>query len=387
METRAFESSALQEILRAEPANRVSITLPTHRHGKEALLDATRFRTLLQEARRQLLARATPKDEVERILSPLEETLDDDGFWAYQEEGLVALADAGEARFFRLPHAVDERVTVAERFSLHWLLPLLSRAERFFVVALSIKETRVVEGTPAGVRRVEVELPGSMQEALGYEQYDTSLQVHSAGSPGPFGHQRGIMHGHGDEDADRHDRNVVAYFRLVVDALDRALPADAPWVLAAIDRYLPAFNKAAGDDQRIAAEMVSGNPELLSDAELAERARPIARELADRERLKAIRRLELKAGTPEWTAELSGLVTAARQGRVDSLFVGPEAPELWGVFDPVTNGLEIREEPEPGDEDLIESAVFHTLRTGGQVWPVAAGELPVDGSAVALLRY
>ncbi|HVS13489.1 MAG TPA: hypothetical protein VMV46_06180 [Thermoanaerobaculia bacterium] len=126
---------------------------------------------------------------------------------------------------------------------------------------------------------------------------------------------------------------------------------------------------------------------LLSDAELVDRARPITREIAARERAKAIRRLELKAGTPEWTAELSGLVIAAREGRVDSLFLGPGAPELWGVFDPATNGLEVREQPEPGDEDLIESAVFHTLRTGGRVWPVSPGELPVDGEAVALLRY
>jgi hypothetical protein len=387
MKARAFERNELGRLLDVEPGRvHLTITLPTHRFGREALQGGATLDRLLDEAERRLLASGREASQTAALLAPLRELCRDDEFWARQDEGLLLLRSGDETLCYRLPHRVDESVVVGERFALRALLPLLGAEERYFVVALSAKETRVVEATPGGSRRVPIPgLPPSLEEALGYDQYYSEIDRH-VGGPAALGRKRSIVHGHGDQDEERESVNLAAYFRQIAQAMKKALPPRVPWVLAAVERHLPIFREAAGEDDRLLGLGIPGNPELLGDQELCERARPLVAEASERRRAEALRRLERQAGTPKVATELSTLLAAAHHGRVELLFLEPNVRH-WGSFEPRTGRLEVHREPRPGDDELIESALFHTLRAGGEAWEVPGGALPVRSDTAALLRY
>jgi hypothetical protein len=387
MEARVFERSQLDSLLARQASPRLTISLPTHRFGKEALQGGATLDRLLDQAERQLASAGVGEPERGRLLRPLRDLCRDSEFWTRQDQGLLLLRCEDDTRCYRLPFGVEEQVVIGERFGLRVLLPLLTRQERFYVAAVSANQVRVVESTPEGARRVAITgLPPNMKEALGYDEYYSDIDRHMGGGPSGYGRQRSIVHGHGDQDEERGSTNVTSYFRQIANAMKKALPPHHPWVLAAIEDHIPLFREAAGSDERLVGKAIFGNPELLSDDELCERARPLVAEVSDRRRADALRRLERQAGTPKAATELSTLLAAAHQGRVEYLFVTQPA-RYWGSFEPDTGRLEVHGEREPGDEELVDAAVFHTLRTGGEAWQVAGDELPVKGEVAALLRY
>jgi len=131
---------------------------------------------------------------------------------------------------------------------------------------------------------------------------------------------------------------------------------------------------------------VVGNPEPSSDEELVARARPLLQPADAGERRRALDRFERQAGTGRTTNELQTIVAAAHEGRVDALFVG-DAPHPFGTFQPDLGRMEVHPASEAGDEDLVDAAIFHTLRTGGHVFAMEDTSLPLGGGLAALLRY
>jgi hypothetical protein len=51
--------------------------------------------------------------------------------------------------------------------------------------------------------------------------------------------------------------------------------------------------------------------------------------------------------------DIKEIIVAAGQGRVDSLFVAMRE-EIWGTVSPETDNIQVHQEPQPGDEDLLD---------------------------------
>lgn len=386
MKPQTFAHSELAPLLKESSCPHLTLTMPTHRYGREALEDMRTLSRLLDEAEDQLLGAGVDEAERHRLLDPLAELEEDRAFWSTQDRGLALFATPKSWHAYALSYPVEERVVLADRFFLRHLCPLLARTERFFVIALSINHVRLLEVTPRGVERVKLTtLPASMDDALGYEQFYSDVTIH-AGGPSVLGRRGGVVHGHGDADEERFKKDLVNYFRRVVEALRASLPERVPWVLATVESYAPLFREAAGGDVRLVAEVIGGNPDLASDDELAHRGQALVDARVDESRQRALARLERGASSPKAVNELSAVVAAAHDGRIDSLFVASGA-EHWGTWEGDRSRLELHDQPEPGDEELIDSAVFHTLRTGGQVFEVSSEELPRPAEVAALLRF
>jgi hypothetical protein len=110
--------------------------------------------------------------------------------------------------------------------------------------------------------------------------------------------------------------------------------------------------------------------------------------LRGRDYAEAQERLEqnLGEGNGRATAAASEAVTAAHDGRVDTLFLRQGAA-LWGRYEENTNRVIAHAEPLPGDEDLLDWAAAETLLKHGQVSVIAEDTLPRVRDAAALLRY
>lgn len=363
----------------------VSLFVPGAPEGFHGESDRARLRHLLRAAEIDLVACGTTAEATATLLAPVAALLEDAGFGRRERCDLAIFAAPGLFRVLRAPVSLGERVEVGSRFVVAPLAAALSRAERFYVLALSLNAVRVLEVTPHGVECLAPPgLPASMEEALGYVEFYTGVQVHSS-APGLPGPRRGVVHGHGDGDEERSEEGVLHFFRLVAEAL-RGLPdTTAPWVLAAVGEHVPLYRRASRNAHLLPATL-EGNPELLSDRELGARAEQIVEEAMRERVVAAIARYRELGDRERAVAAPEAVLAAACQGRVDTLLFDP-SKSLWGVYDGDSGRLTRRPARLAGDDDLLDLAVFQTLRHRGEVLAVDPGAAPGGAAVAAILRY
>lgn len=357
-----------------------SLFMPTHRAGAGTAQDPIRFKNLLTRADGALRALGMRTPEASELLAPARDLLGHPSFWSHQAEGLAVFASAASFKAVRLPLTVPERAVVGARFHVKPLLPYFSVDGHFFVLAISQNQIRLLEGSRDAFDEVDLgEVPTSLAEALHHEDPERELQLHVAGG-GPAG--RAIFHGHGagaEIDKERLDR----YFREVDRGVGQILRGEqAPVVLAGVG-YATARYRELSAMGSIMSEAIAGNPDELRLDQLHERASAIV-EPTFRSALRAdLDRFSELDGTGLTATGVIETLTAAEQGRVAVLFAAADQ-ERWGSTE--DGAMVIRDEPLPGDEDLIDAAVVAALRTDARVHVLKSEALPA-APAAAILRY
>lgn len=376
-----FSNSDLRDLMDKQPGLCVSLYCPTHPAGREVQQDPIRFKNLLRQAEESLVEAGLRAPDARALLAPGDALLADSDFWRKQSTGLAFYASAHGARHFRLPLDFNERVVVGERFYVKPLLPLISGDGRFFVLALSQGQVRLLQADRRNVAEVDVDgLPRSLDEALKYDDEERQLQVRSA-TPGGGA----MFHGHGAGDENQRDR-VLRFCQAVDRALQpRLADSGAPLVLAAVDSVAAVYREAntyAG----LQEEIVPGSPDALSARQLHEGAWPRVEGLFQQGQEDARGRIQAQLGTGLASTSPAEIVSAAAAGRVDALMIA-RGSQTWGIFDPDTNAVTIEDGPRPGNEELCDRAAVETLLGGGQVFVVEPEMVPGDAVAAALFRY
>ena len=133
--------------------------------------------------------------------------------------------------------------------------------------------------------------------------------------------------------------------------------------------------------------VIKGNPDLLSADELHKSAWDIIGPLFQAAQEEAVAHFQQLSGqSSERAADtLEKILPAAHHGRVETLFVTTEVQQ-WGIFNPVTNEIELHDPKESGDEPLLDLAAVQTYLKGGIVYIMEPGKVP-GGSYAAVLRY
>jgi hypothetical protein len=125
-----------------------------------------------------------------------QQLLADHVFRQRQNQGLALFLAPHIFREYRVPVALDEWVVVTHRFHIKPLLPLLSGNGHFFVLALSQKEVRLLQGTRYSISEVELQgVPQGITEALRFEDVEkgaTTTQARKVDRPEGSRHSRGM---------------------------------------------------------------------------------------------------------------------------------------------------------------------------------------------------
>ncbi len=382
LSSRRLSQAELRAIAEQHGGPRVSLFLPTHAHGPQAKQDAVQLRSLRGEAQAELETIGVAATEIDGILGPVEALERQEEFWRSSTPGLAVLASPGGMQTFRLPGPAGPRSDVGERFEVLPLLPLLER-DRFLVLAISRGQVRLHLGDRDSLHELPLpqDVPRSLPDFAGHQLERGTHQVHSVGGPGSPG-GGAIHHGHGTGHDDR-DAEHTQFVRAVVAGIARSEALRGlPVVVAAVERTVAEVREHPASLQ-LAPEAIVGNPSDRSLQGLHELAwgclEPVFS--ADNERtIEAI----LGASATGAATELPVILTAARQGRVDTLVVADDGGE--GVR---ATG------PRPGtDEGLagrwradLEQALAHALTHGSKIVPVPPEQLPEGRVAAALLRY
>ena len=147
---------------------------------------------------------------------------------------------------------------VSDRFHVSALLPLLTGDGRFFVLALSENEARLLAGTRFNVHVVNVPgLPAGVKDALRYDDPQRELGSHAAERGGPGA--RVVLHGQGIG-AEVQKERLGRYLQAVDGAVRRSLrEQQAPLVLAGVE-YVRAMYRDVNTYPHLLEAGISGSP-------------------------------------------------------------------------------------------------------------------------------
>ena len=182
----------------------LSLFMPTHRVGREMQQDPIRFKNLLSSAEQRLEERGLRKPDIEDLLKEAQSLLGDSGFWQHLSDGLALFISADFMEYYRLPLEFEELLVIADRYHLKPLIPLLSKNGHFYVLALSQKQVRLMEGSLLSIDEIDLEdVPTSMREALWFEDPERQLQFHTGSiTPSHAGANPAAYHGQGVSEDD-----------------------------------------------------------------------------------------------------------------------------------------------------------------------------------------
>ncbi|ANH37085.1 hypothetical protein I601_0633 [Nocardioides dokdonensis FR1436] len=372
--------------LLAEPAPgepQVSLFMPTHRfEGVDA--DRLRWKNLLTGIER-VLADQLRRPQVDALLAPARELLEDAETWQHMSDGLAMFLRPDWHRTYRVPAPMPTLATVGERLVMGPLLRLLSGDEHFLVLALSQREIRLMEGSRHSVEEVRLsDVPTSLRDVVEPQETRSDTMARPAGNAGRGG--RAVFYGHGAGDRHLKDDEVVRFLRAVSTGLEDALSGvTSPMVLVGLPQLVGAYREVNGYGH-VLDEAVDHNPDQLSVEELHERAWPVVERRLRERRAGVIDHFHELNGTGRVSSDLPTVAQAAAEGRVETLFVQAD-PWCWeGVSD----------DPEPvvrlgGDEryaacEDLDAAAVATLSNGGQVHATSQVVAP-DSEVAAIFRY
>jgi hypothetical protein len=377
-----------QELIRQRRDLSVSIYLPTHRAGTEVQQDRIRLKNLLGRAEEELLERDVSRTDVEVILKPAVDLLQDRIFWNQQSEGLALFLAHDWFRNYRLPETFEEFIVISERFHIKPLIPLISKEVRFFLLSLSLDQVRLYHGDRFHFEEISTEaFPESMQEALRFDDPERELQFHTqTESPVTSAGRSAAFHGHGVSSEEKRKERIEQFLQAVEQGVYKLInDQTAPLILAGVDYLLPIYqekNKYA----HLLEQGILGNPENKSLEELHGDVKKILEPLTQKHKEHLASQYHALRERNEASDSLISVVPAAFQGRVRVLFVAKDR-EVWGNFNAETQKVTIVEKPDIESEDLLDLALVLTFLHGGEVYVVPEAKIPGDGVVSAIFRY
>lgn len=380
----------LRELMADQHDYCVSIFLPTHRSGAEIQQDSIRLKNLLRKCEDQLAERGMRSADVSELLSPAYALIGDSLFWHYQSDGLALFISPAIFRVFRLPVRFDEMCLVARGFQLKRLLQLLANDASYYILALSKKQIHLYLGTQHTVSEVDIDaVPRSLAEALQYDEYEKHVQFRSqpiVGNRSARG-ARGaaVYYGQGGSE-DQLKVNLLRFFQQVDRGLVEFLGNNhAPLVIAGVEYLLPIYREA-NSYAHLLPEGVVGSPERMSTEDLHARSWRIVQPYVLHKQHEAANRYNNLRSSERASNDIRVLLSAALQGRVDTLFVGTGI-RYWGTYNPDTFEVTLHKDYQPGDEDLLNEAALYTLLHKGTVFAVDGSAVPDDLPAAGIFRY
>jgi hypothetical protein len=382
-----FLRNDLDELLGCDSHPAVSIYLPTHRAGRETRQDAIRLRNLLGTAAKSLAEERRPP-EVEALLEPARRLVEDEEFWRYQGLGLAIFLAPDFCRVHRLPIEMPEEVSIGKQFHIRHLLPIIDPAGWFWVLTISAGRTRLFRGSRWAIdEAVGLDLPQGIQEIYDESLYEQQHYASPTGRPGR-GAPPGLSYAQsfGEAPDALRKSQLLQLLRRIAGVVEPAIKREpAPLILAAQPEIQGNFREMA-NWKELLSEGIQENPDAMSEDELREKAWELLDPSREKSRDDAIGRLNGLIGTGKAATTPEEIVKAARDGRIERLFLLPGRP-VWGRLIEDQDRIVAHDEPAQDDHDLLNYAAVMTLRQGGAVTLVEPAQLSQTEPAAAILRY
>jgi hypothetical protein len=327
------------------------------------------FKNLSGEAIRQLRQAGSSTASLAPMEEEIADLIDDDLFWRFQARSLAAFATPSSLVTFRLPNRLLSAVEVSDRFFVKPLLRSVTFPQVALVLALAQGSVRLVEVTAdAGPWEVSVDgLPTDVASAVGKS---------SIADRAPSGRIQG---------SEGQKVRMRQYARAIEQALRPILAgADVPLILAGT-QPMDSIYRSVNSYPALASESIPGNPEAVSDTELAASARAVLDGLY-RQELALVHELwERRRSQERALTDIAEVARAATFGAVDTVLVDIEEV-LPGTIDDETGAVTFGPEG-VATYGVVDEIARRVWLNGGRVLAVRQDDIPGGHAAAAVLRY
>ena len=273
-------------------------------------------------------------------------------------------------RTFRLPNALEPIVEVSDRFHLKPLLRSITFCNSCYVLALAEGGVRLIEVSP--------DLPATTVAVPGLPK-DAASSVGKA-SIGDRSHSGRLVGSEGQKVLLR------KYLRKVDAALrDLLAGSEIPLVLASVEP-LGALYRSVNSYPNLVPAALNGNPERLTDAELATQVRVLlddiyATQIAEWANLFAQRGNEGRAST-----DIVQIARAAHFGAVQSLLVDMDQV-IPGLVDEADGSVSFADAAGANTYGVVDEIARRVLLSGGQVLSVRQADISDGKPLAAIMRF
>ncbi len=387
-----YSTAELDALAKEQALWCISIYMPTHRKGVETQQNPVRLKELLKKAEARLAEEGIRAPDAQDRLRPAAALLDMHDFWQFQSDGLAVFLSPKLFRYYRLQHSFDNVVIVNNRFFLKPLLPVLVGDGRFYILALSQGQVRLLRGTRNSVDEVYLDdipgLPQNVGQAVKDYEFGKERNLHTfdSGEARQKWGRTAVFHGTGGSEEDT-KINIRRFFHQVNYGLHIILADQhAPMVLAGLEFLHPIFREV-NTYPHLLNEGIKRSTDDMKPEELQALAWKLIGPMFKAPEQQAIEAYKQLTGerNERATNDLRQVIPAAFYGRVGTLLVD-RAAHQWGKFDPSTENLQFHTERQRGDEDLVDLAAVQTILNNGNVFTFPPNEMP-DHPVAAVLRY
>jgi hypothetical protein len=359
----------LDRLLAAREPWSVSIYLPTSPSSRGEA-ERIELKNLAGEASRQLEQAGAARADVAAVEEELADIVDDDEFWRRQARSLAIFLTPTTSMTFRLANRLAAMVEVSDRFHLKPLLRAVTFPHTAFVLALSQNGVRLLEIAPdLEPANVAVpDLPADVASAVGKSSIrDRAPSGRIQGSEGQKTRMR------------QYARQIDHALRPLLNGLD------LPLILAAAEP-MDSIYRSVSSYPHLLATSFAGNPDALSDVELADGARRLLDDL-HRDELQAIRETyALRASQRRASADIADVARAATYGLVDTVLVDIDEA-VPGRVDEETGAVSFDDAEDAVNYGVVDEIARRVWLNGGKVLAVRRDDIPGKGSVAAILRY
>lgn len=384
MEIRTFTSHEMAPLLDIRAPVYLSMYLPMD--GPTLRDKKMRAAKLLQNAEERIQAHPWGSERTQALLEPVRRELEAPEFWRKWHGTFILFRTPDEFLAFQVPVELKERVVVGPEFFIKPLLPALTWARPFYLLAVSQKQVRFLECTFDQFRVLEVEgMPHNLQETLGNIEFEKQRQLRTVPSAHGAGGSETIHYGEGGE-LQEHKEQLGRYLRLIDAAIRRILPeTPVPLVFAGVGYEFAMYQQLTAY-RRLLPFSIKGNPDRTRAATLHARARDLLTEYFREPQCEALERFQELHGAGRTFSDTESVLRAAQQGRVQDLFVNQTIQE-WGEYNATGGEVIMSPRGDVGVTELSNLAAIQTLKNKGMAFALDASEMPVPVAMAATLRY
>lgn len=359
----------------------VTMLIPEHHPGAQAVSRKTLVRGLIQSAARQLTEGQAVEGKFKAhagdLLEPIEAIARDEETVA-GGGGFAIFRSPRFLEVFDLPDWRTEKLAVASHLDL---APLAGRAfvpQDFFILGISRKRLRLFRYRSGICEEVPLpaKVPASVESAGAFDAPDHDLENRHAAGPST-GTMKGVLFGTGSG-----RETAVEYLYNFCGLVDQGLKetlAGGPLLLAGVHEEIAAYRRAAKYPQILESE-ISGNIEFSPVGEIAQHAAAAARDHYLRAGQRVLAEAREMPDRGRVMDDPHEVLRAAAAGRVHRICVR-EGTEIRGRMEPELDSVHA------ATEDLVNAAVVETLRNSGEVFMLPADLMPAAHPLVAILRY
>lgn len=347
----------------------VSIYLPTTPISRETEASRIQLGNLVKKAVAQLESNGLDKKRVILLQEQFADLLDDEEFWNHQAHSLAILATPESMRTYRMANKLNAIVEVSDRFHLKPLLRAITFPHAAYILALSENAVRLVE-LSADLPAREIAVPNMPTDAATAGGKATSKDYSGTG------HRQG---------AQGQKFYVASYIRQIDAALRPILAgSDRPLILAATKPLEAQFRSVSA--LTALPGTIVGNPDRLTESELATAARPVL-DAFYADEIKAFHKLfEERTGQKRTTTDISDAARLATFGGIDQLLIDIDGV-LDGFIDEETGAVTYSTEGDAVNYGIIDEITGRALRSGAKVTAVRKADIPGGHDLAVISRY